>query len=120
MQEDEQQVISENENPEISNSENQTNEETVTDTPASPEIPTATEDNSEGLLLDISLQFAELIEKYDEQIVKKEEKEVATLFITPSGPIAVNHEISLGNLLIATLLFGVLVFNIIARLILRR
>lgn len=118
MQEDDQQVIPKNENPEISNSENPTNEEAVTDTPASPEIPTA-EENTEGLLLDISLQLADLIEKYDEQIVKKEEKEVATLFLTPSGPIAVTHEISLGHLILATLLFGVLVLNIFARMIRR-
>lgn len=119
MQEDVEQVIPENENPEISNSENPTNEETVTDTPALPEIPAATDGTSEELLLDISLQLAELIEKYDEQIEKKEEKEVATLFLTPSGPIAVTHEISLGHLILATLLFGVLILNIFARLIRR-
>lgn len=74
---------------------------------------------SDPMLEEISKQLAELMEKYDEQIEKKDQKEVATLFVTPSGPIAVTHEISLGHLILATLIFGAAVFNILDRLIRR-
>jgi len=127
MQEEEKQEIPKNEKTEISNSEKSTNEETVSDTaseapetgPASVEIPAADsgETSFDDPMAEIIWQLAEMLEKFDEQIEKKEQE--TTLFITPSGPIAVNHEISLGHLIIATLIFCVLVFNVFARLIRR-
>lgn len=126
MQEEEKQGTQKNEKTEIPNSEKSTIEETVSETvsetpgtdPALAGDPVADSGgSSDEMLDDISGQLAEMLEKFDEQIEKKEQK--TTLFITPSGPIAVTHEISLGNLILATLIFGAIVFNILARLIRR-
>lgn len=115
MQEDELQEIQENE---ILNSENPDSENPETDS-AEVSIPPADsgETSFDDPMTEIVWQLATMLEKFDEQEQKASEE--STIFVTPSGQIAVSHEISLGHLIIATLLFGIAVFNIFDRLIRR-
>lgn len=117
MQEDELQEIQKDDKTENLNSENDPDSETLETVPEVGAPEAVSGGTSDEILLEISGQLAEMLEKFDEQEQKTTEE--STIFFTPSGQIAVSHEISLGHLIIATLLLGLAVFNIFDRLIRR-
>lgn len=72
------------------------------------------EDLLEALIFNISDRFDELIETR-----QQEQEEYMTLFESKSGHIAVRHEITLGDLILATLLASILILQIISKVIRR-
>ena len=71
----------------------------------------------ESLTLNISDQFDKLMLVVEEK--QEEQKDYTTLFESESGFIVVRHEMTLGDLILATLLASILIFQIIAHTIRR-
>lgn len=76
--------------------------------------PVTPSDVNTVLLSEISVQLDEMLERFE-----KEEKEYKTHFSTPSGQVVVVHEITLGNLILSTLLVVVIIFLFLKDLIRR-
>lgn len=107
--EETQKVVSENPAPSKSETVVEQTEPVV-----EPTVPVTPSDVNTVLLSEISVQLDEMLAKFD-----KEEKEYKTHFSTPSGQIAVVHEITLGNLILSTLLVVVFIFLVLKDLVRR-
>ena len=107
--------IPEKENPEKEKIENPEIEESDQTDVEDGEV--THEDFLESLVLNISDKFDELMLVVDEK--KEEQKDYTTLFESDSGFIVVRHEMTLGDLILATLLASILILQIISTTIRR-